>query len=468
VYTEEGILWSRAMAMEEDVPTCRICLGSQDDEESDAEECEWEPLIAPCACRGTTRFAHRSCILQAFRARGQWLDLACPTCQKLYVGRLGVEVAQCAMDAMECRCGTECGSAGEAPVAGRDRRWQSQDAARQVRDTCGLAVASTNLAWACAIAGEDKEALKHVLRAQGLQEKVLGPENLEVARTLDVLARVRYNLGEGHLCRDVLEQALAIKEKVLGPHHLEVANTLAGLGDALIQLGDAPRGNDLLKRAVAIKEKELGPQHLEVAYTMADLGAAYLQLGQPDKGKDLLEKALQIEERELGPEHLDVAYALADLGSAHVKLGDATRGRDLILRAIIIEERELGPGHLNVAYALADLGTAYLNLGDLANSKQALERALSIEERELGPDHLNVAYTLAVLGITNMKVDSAAQGEGMLERAVVIQERELGSKHACVEELRCALAQCRPEARPEDHHNEGAVRSQAVASRGGA
>ena len=72
--------------------------------------------------------------------------------------------------------------------------------------------------------GRNEQALLDVQDVLKAQLRVLGPEYLKVACTLELLSRVYDNLGEDELAMAQLEKTLAIFESQLGPSHVSTAN----------------------------------------------------------------------------------------------------------------------------------------------------------------------------------------------------------------------------------------------------
>jgi Tfp pilus assembly protein PilF len=58
-----------------------------------------------------------------------------------------------------------------------------------------------------------------------------------------------------------MQKALEIDEKVYGPDHLEVAKSANNLGAVLLLLNDRLRAKKYLKKTLDIYQKTLGPYH---------------------------------------------------------------------------------------------------------------------------------------------------------------------------------------------------------------
>ena len=95
---------------------------------------------------------------------------------------------------------------------------------------------------------------------------------LAEARALIEQAHPLYDQGRYAEAEPLLKSALAIREKALGPDDRDVAmsvNTLATLYQAQGRYGKA---EPLYNRVLTIREKALGPDHPNVAQSLNNLG----------------------------------------------------------------------------------------------------------------------------------------------------------------------------------------------------
>ncbi len=98
-----------------------------------------------------------------------------------------------------------------------------------------------------------------------------GNDPLEEAQRLNAEIAKLYKVARYADAIPLAQRALVIYEKVLGPNHLDVAtslNTLAFFYDKQGRYADA---EPLYKRALAIREKALGPDHPDVALLLNNL-----------------------------------------------------------------------------------------------------------------------------------------------------------------------------------------------------
>lgn len=98
------------------------------------------------------------------------------------------------------------------------------------------------------------------------------------------------------------EQALTLREKALGPDHLDVASSMNNLARLYKEQGMYARAKPLYIRALAIDERMLGPSHPSVADTLGYLATLYQAQGAYDRAEPLLARAARIREQQLHDE----------------------------------------------------------------------------------------------------------------------------------------------------------------------
>src|SRR5439155_27145480 len=117
------------------------------------------------------------------------------------------------------------------------------------------------------------EAQTGALAMLGQIERTRGDESLEAALVIDVLVESQRWIAKSdpHEQRALAERSLRIKEKVLGPDHLEVAKRLTILASVHRESSDWAGARPLFERALTIREESLGPDHPDVAASLNSL-----------------------------------------------------------------------------------------------------------------------------------------------------------------------------------------------------
>ncbi|CAM9826703.1 unnamed protein product, partial [Choristocarpus tenellus] len=155
------------------------------------------------------------------------------------------------------------------------------------------------------------------------------------------------------------QRSLAIREKVLGPEHLDVAFSLDNRAGLLKAQGYFMQADPLYQRSLAIREKLLGTEHQHVASCL-------------DNRAELLKAQVRKESTQEGsfglvevPSSLDFNHSPCSIGRRGdcMGLGGTTpctvdlqgnyEQADLLYqRSLAITEKVLGPDHPDVAFSL--------------------------------------------------------------------------------------------------------------------
>jgi len=276
---------------------------------------------------------------------------------------------------------------------------------------------------------EYERARMYLERNLKIDEKVYGPDHIEVAMDVNNLGTILVDLGELQEAKKCFERALTINEKAFGPDHPETANSVNNLGMVMKNLGKLREAKKCFKRALQIDEKVFGPNDPEVAVDVNNLGLVLQDMGNLHKAKKCFKRALQIDEKVFGPDHPIVGIRVNNLGTVLMDLGNLQEARKCIERALRIDETTYGPDHPQVALVVNNLGTMLLDLGDLLGAKKCFERALQIDEKVFGKDHLTVARDANNLGGAQKDLGDLHEARKSLERAMQINEKVYGSDH---------------------------------------
>jgi CHAT domain-containing protein len=300
-------------------------------------------------------------------------------------------------------------------------------------------------------AGQYREAQQLAERALVLWEQALGPEHLEVAKSLNNLAILYWFRGNYAEAEPLHKRALAIREKVLGPEHPEVAKSLNNLATLYSERGNYAEAEPLYRRALAIREKALGSEHPDLAKSVNNLANLYADRGEYTEAELLYRRALAIWEKSLGSEHPDVAKSLNNLATLHSERGNYAEAEPLYKRALAIREKTLGSEHPDLAISLHNLADLYRQRGEYAEAEPLYRRTLAIKEKTLGPQHPYLAVSLHNLATLYSERGDYAEAESLNRRALTIQEKALGPQHPDVAGLLYDLALLRlKQNRPDD------------------
>jgi tetratricopeptide (TPR) repeat protein/predicted Ser/Thr protein kinase len=266
---------------------------------------------------------------------------------------------------------------------------------RPARLEMALSLYVGQLSWR---AGKAAEALQHLERTLALQEKELGPEHVDLALTLNIMAVVQKGQTRFAEARVSSQRALALREKLLGPEHPEVAASLHVLGSIVREMEDLPTALALTQRALTLRERALGPEHPEVASSANNLAIILTELGRLEESRPPLLRALAIRERVLGPEHADVGTTLNGLGVLAFLRHENEEALRFFERSLAIKEKSLGKAHPSTAYAVCNIAIVLHRLGREQEALAWHQRALELRIKAFGERHDDVAFSFSERG----------------------------------------------------------------------
>jgi CHAT domain-containing protein/tetratricopeptide (TPR) repeat protein len=277
--------------------------------------------------------------------------------------------------------------------------------------------------------GKLADAAPVLERALAIREANLGPDDLDLATSLDNLARLREAQGRLDEAGWLFERTLGISEKVLGSTAPATAATQNNLALLYRKQGRYDEAEPLLTRALAAREKALGPEDSSVGVILMSLAAVYQDEERFDQAEPLMKRALAVLEKSHGPDHLDVAAGLNNLGILYRAQGRNEEAEPRLKRALAIVEAARGADHVDVAAELNNLAELYQDEGRYEDAEPLMKRALAIQEKALGPGHPDVATSLNNLAVLYEYQHRYYLAQPLLLRALVIRRGALGPDH---------------------------------------
>ena len=281
-------------------------------------------------------------------------------------------------------------------------------------------------------AGKFVEASVIGKRSLAIAEKMLGPDHLAVAQSLNNLAFVYQAQGRYADAEPLYKRSLTIYEKELGRDHPAIGQSLHNLATLYRVQGRFAEAQSLVERSLAIREKALGAEHMDVGMSLHELAFLYTHLGRIGQAEPLYRRSLTIYEKLLGSEHPVVGTALNNLSELYREQGRLAEAEPLQRRSLAIREKALGAEHPDVAQSLHNLGLLYHDLGRLTEAEPLVKRSLAIREKALGAHHPLVGSALNNLAELYRKQGRFAEAEPLQRRSLTMREKALGPEHSDV------------------------------------
>lgn len=158
--------------------------------------------------------------------------------------------------------------------------------------------------WSDCCYPETEELFK---KALDIWEKVLGPENMEVATGLYNLANLYYVQSKYDEAADLYNRSLAIQEKIQDPENAKLADNLHWLAETYFANQEYDKAYEPYERVIAIRERSLGTESPEIADALLDIAHLYYFVGRYREAEPFYLRALSIREKILGNESIGVA-----------------------------------------------------------------------------------------------------------------------------------------------------------------
>jgi len=274
-----------------------------------------------------------------------------------------------------------------------------------------------------------EDAIASIREALAIREKVLGPDHLDVANSLNILGLLYVNQGRYAEAEPLYQRSLAIREKALGADHAEVARVLNNLGTSYIKQGRYTDAEPCFKRSLIILERTFGPEHGDVATALGNLGLLYSNQGRYAEAEPLYLRELAIREKALGPDHPNLATGLNNLASLYTYEGRYADAEPIYKRSLALKEKAFGPEHPDVANSLSNLAHLYSAQGRAGEAEALYRRTLAMREKLFGPEHPDVALSLNNLAELYREQGRYPEAGALFSRSLAIREKVLGSEH---------------------------------------
>lgn len=276
--------------------------------------------------------------------------------------------------------------------------------------------------------------------ASVLYEKAYKIANTDyrVERSLQQLALAYSKQNKFLLANDILKRLLLQQERHLGTDHIDLAKTLMEMSRNNIRLNDYPTGLSSCKRALAITEKSEGSSHLKTASTLITLGCYYTTGGYYSQAEKVYRSAISKckNASDNGMKLSRAQVGLAVCLSAQGRYDDAANlfrqaqgimgNFDELWKLLITEhDSQHAGGDLLSAVGLNEVAEFYSGLKNYEESIPLYRRALFLCEK-LAPDSSLHALILNNLGRVYLLQGNFAEAEPLFKRSLNIRDKPSG------------------------------------------
>ncbi len=280
--------------------------------------------------------------------------------------------------------------------------------------------------------------------AREIQERLLGPDALELSTTLEIQAGVDVYLGEVVEAERRARASLAIRERTLGtdaPATLDILRSVSGILRFQGRYQEAETGfREVLRR----RRKLVNPDPLTLSTDLLQVGSMVMARGGDlEEAERLSREALALQEPGTGVVTTNRVWALTSLSKVLLAKGDLAGAEELLDQSLEERRRTFGDLHPLVAESLGELGSFYAEVGRLAEAEAATRRALEITLETAGPQHTRYAGSLTWLAGVLFRKAEFEEADSLTTQALEIRGRALGTRTAVYAETLAILAEIR-------------------------
>lgn len=283
--------------------------------------------------------------------------------------------------------------------------------AEQLKQLDKMADLLSNMAVIKIKSGDYDDALDILEKERdALQEVGIHDEHWRIAQNLLHSAFVYCDQARWPDAYKTLQRVREIQQKVLPPTHVDVARTCFMMGTVLRNQEKFVEALDQFRRALAIYERVFQPNHSHIANTynsMANLQAVQKKF---DEALPLYKQALEQFRKHYGKEeHSDIARVFNNMGEAYRLEGDFEAAKECLTRALHLRQVTAGYDHPDTATTWVNLALLFRAQNNLSAALEHGKTGLDIRRRKLQPGHEDLVETEELVNAIEQQISNSTE-----------------------------------------------------------
>jgi serine/threonine-protein kinase len=283
------------------------------------------------------------------------------------------------------------------------------------------------------------DAVRLHRQALAVQRELYGSDHQDVAESLILLGDALDGMREFEAAEPVFQEALAVQHR-LGSDPLEVAVTLQGLARVKRQLDQPDSARALLGEVLSIRRESLGEEHFQTVWAELDVAFALRGEGKLDSAKALYEAVIPKLRLHGDSGARLLPSAFNNLAYLHMRQDDLP-GAEALYREAIALERTWGT-MTSVLLLYNNLAGVLDRMGDTAATEATLREAIDEAERYWPEGDAQVGFKYGGLGAWYLLRGLPDSAEVPLRRALSEFVAAFGDGHSRTTYARVQLATC--------------------------
>jgi serine/threonine-protein kinase len=248
------------------------------------------------------------------------------------------------------------------------------------------------------------------------------------AQMLDLVGRIRLQMGDVEGARPVLMEALDIRRRELGENHADVATSLMHVA-ALVSDGGSHTADaiPLLQRALAIRRHLFGDADPLTTDALYQLASELHMAGRYKEARPLFDQWLELVRAQpplFTPERAEQLGTMATI----MQFTRQTERADTLQREVLKIDRALyGNAHYRVAADLSTLGSLEVDAGDMASGDTLLRQAVAMLRTSYPEGHPQLPHTLRDLGYMLVERERWPEADTVWQQAAAGYQKYKGT-----------------------------------------
>jgi tetratricopeptide (TPR) repeat protein len=260
-------------------------------------------------------------------------------------------------------------------------------------------------------------------RLIALRELQLGPNHIEVARTLDRVARFYGSWSERVPASPASRISSPVSQIPSTPLSTPVVRysvvIVPGHRGGLVR--HTREAAQLYARALAIREQQYGAVHAELLPNLVELGQLQLAMYEWGRARVTYDRLLQLQEA-LPPAGLGTAaWQLLQAGNLMQQVKRYDESETYYRQSLTLLRRRVGDEHPDVATLYNNLGVVHMRKKQYPRAEAELQHALTLYEKAGGANDTRLVAPLENYALLLRKLHREEEARRVLARAAQIR-----------------------------------------------
>jgi serine/threonine-protein kinase len=281
----------------------------------------------------------------------------------------------------------------------------------------------------------------HQKSALKLRREVLGDDDPETLRAMNLLGILYFRQGRLRETEKLWTEALQTRRRVLGAEAHRTLSSMSNLAILYIRMNKSALAEDMLQRTLEIERRVLGKTHPETLTTQNNLAGFLNERGRYRASEELHRATLQARMESLGADHPDTLQSEYNIGLLLMDQNRYQQAVDQFRKTLADRQKVLGATHPKTVRTRLMMAQALEKTGAYSEAKSHFEQSLEVLSRRSSASDEDLARTELYYGLM---LQEQAQGDKYraesLIRSAWNRSHEEGEPHPLATESALGMA----------------------------